>query len=255
MCSRLLKSIDDDRRTVRFLLKQFVFDSKAVGQHSGSLGRAFEELKKEYTHVKQSMSSQRIQTDQTIADLQLRVQALTGTVQEQASKLDAKERQVRQFREMLHADGMARVPGSSHSRGSNGSRGSRHTPTHGRTPPMRRQSPNPNHSGGPMAGYIRQEKARALAKEQTARDFSRSRGPNPSDTDSVITPIIPPPSRQRVSLVPSTPRIRDLTRPQQYNFSSSGRHSQKRPRASMDSMQSGYSFSSSSGRRFSSVRR
>ena len=216
MCTRLLKSFDDDRRAVRFLLKQFVLESKTAGQQSGNIGRAHEQLKKEHTHLKQAMSSQRIQTEQTIADLQHRVQALTGTVQEQQKKIDEKDTQINQFRQMYAADGMARVPSSSHSNSSGGRQGGGGggTPvTHSRSGGGQQQQQQPTHPTPPMHGFVMQKQARERAKEQALGEMKRSRGPpivpgggggrhlggmgGPSDIDSVITPIQAPPPYSR----------------------------------------------------------
>lgn len=260
MCSRLLKSFDDDRRTVRFLLKQFVLESKTTGRQSGSIERAYEELKAEYTHMKQAASSQRIQTEQVIADLRHRVQALTGTVQEQLKKIDEKDKQINQFRRMYAADGMGQVPGSSHSNGSGGRRNSPYgTGSHERMEPL----------APPMPGFVIRKQAQEQAKEQALQEISRSRGPpnligenrnghqtlnkyvsNLSDMNSVVTPIqVPPPNqylqnrqspgiqnRQSPGGIPATPRIRDLSANSSYTFtSSSNRNSFKRLRTSSTS--------------------
>jgi hypothetical protein len=246
MCTRLLKSFDDDRRSVRFLLKQFVLESKMAGRQSGTIGRAYEELKAEHTHLKQASSSQRIQTEQTIADLQHRVQALTGTVQEQQKKIDEKDTQINQFRQLYASEGSIRIPGSSRSNGSGGGR----------------VALQANHDirdtyAPPMPGFVIQKQARERAKEQALEKMTRSRGPlnteamngtrrqtlgnhmgGLSDIDSVITPIqIPPPNHHlqnrhiSPSVVPNTPRIRDLSAGSSYVFTSSGnRNSMKRAR-------------------------
>jgi hypothetical protein len=245
MCSRLMKSFDDDRRAVRFLLKQFVLESKSAGRQSGSIERAFEDLKAEYTHMKQATSSQRIQTEQVIADLRHRVQALTGTVQEQQKKIDEKDNQISQFRRMCSSEGMRRIPGSSHSGGSGGGQSNvRHSHIRG-------DSPAP-----PMPGFVMQKHADEHAKEKALYEITRRGPPNmtleggngrqsydkyierSSDIDSVITPIqVPPPNyysqgrRMSPSVVPHTPRIRDLSAGSSYVFTSSNsRNALKRPR-------------------------
>ena len=246
MCSRLMKSFDDDRRAVRFLLKQFVLESKSAGRQSGSIERAYEDLKAEYTHMKQATSSQRIQTEQVIADLRHRVQALTGTVQEQQKKIDEKDNQISQFRRMCSTDGTGRISSSSHSGGSSS----------GQNIARRSQ----DHSGSPappMPGFMMRKQADEHAKEKALYEITRSRGPpnmaveggngrhsynkyveGSSDIDSVITPIqVPPPNfysqsrRMSPSVVPHTPRIRDLSAGSSYVFTSSNsRNALKRPR-------------------------
>ena len=239
MCSRLMKSFDDDRRAVRFLLKQFVLESKSAGRQSGSIERAYEDLKAEFTHMKQATSSQRIQTEQVIADLRHRVQALTGTVQEQQKKIDEKDNQINQFRRMYSSDSAGRIPGSSN--GSASGSGTNRSDF---------QAP-------PMPGFVIQKQAEEHAKEKALYEISRSRGPpnvpvqggnsrqsygkyaaGSSDADSIITPIqVPPPNyynqsrRMSPSVVPNTPRIRHLSAGSSYVFtSSSSRNPLKRPR-------------------------
>ena len=246
MCSRLMKSFDDDRRAVRFLLKQFVLESKSAGRQSGSIERAFEDLKAEYTNMKQATSSQRIQTDQIIADLRHRVQALTGTVQEQQKKIDEKDTQINQFRRMCSSDSVGRIPGSSHSGGSGSGQNN-----------VRRSHDHSNSPAPPMPGFVMRKHAEEHAKEKALYEITRSRGPpnmaveggngrqsygkyteRSSETDSVITPIqVPPPNyyaqgrRMSPSVVPNTPRIRDLSAGSSYVFTSSNsRNALKRPR-------------------------
>lgn len=239
-----MKSFDDDRRAVRFLLKQFVLESKSAGRQTGSIERAYAELKAEFTQMKQATSSQRIQTEQVIADLRHRVQALTGTVQEQQKKIDEKDNQINQFRRMCSSDGTSRIPGRSSSSGSTGDRNS--------------VPPNHDHRGSPappMAGFVMRKQAEEHAKEKALYEISRSRGPpnlnveggssrqpygkyveGSSDINSVITPIqVPPPNyyaqgrRMSPSVVPNTPRIRDLSAGSSYVFTSSNSRP-KRPR-------------------------
>lgn len=240
ICTRLLKSMDDDRRALRFLLKQYVLQGKMAGRQSGTSDRTIEELKSENTQLKQSSSSQRIQTDQVIADLRHRLQAATGTVQELQKKVEEKDTQIMQFRQLVSSssDRAVRIPGSSHSHGSGS----------GRIPlqPAHHNNASP---APPMPGYILQEQARERAKEEARREYSRSRVPlqggtdsrlssnymsgggGVSEIDSVITPIqVPPPNhhlgRNRYSspsvLIPGTPRIRDYSAGSSYVFTSSG---------------------------------
>jgi hypothetical protein len=268
ICSRLLKSVDDNRRAMRFLLKQYVLQGKAAGRQSGTSDRAIEELKAENTQLKQSASSQRIQTDQVIADLRHRLQAATGTAQELQKKVEEKDTQISQFRQLVSSssDRAVRIPGSSHSHGSGS----------GRIPlqPVHYSNSSP---APPMPGYILQEQARERAKEEARREYSRSRVPiqggsnsRPSSTqmdgrghseiDSVITPIqVPPPNhhlgRNRYAspsvLIPGTPRIRDLSAGSSYVFTSSGGRNPMAKRTRYDSApaSSSSSISPSEGQR------
>jgi hypothetical protein len=243
ICTRILKSVDDNRRALRFLLKQYVLQGKTAGRQSGTSDRAIEELKTENTHLKQSASSQRIQTDQVIADLRHRLQAVTGTVQELQKKVEERDTQIMQFRQLVSSssDRAVRIPGSSHSHGSGSGR-----------IPLQPVHYNNSSAAPPMPGYIMQEQARERAEAEARREYSRSRVPiqggsdsrpppthmggggGLSEIDSVITPIqVPPPNhhlgRNRYSspsvVIPGTPRIRDLSAGSSYVFtSSSGRN-------------------------------
>jgi hypothetical protein len=244
MCQRLLKNLDIDRRAVRFLMKQFVNDVNNQGQKSGSIGRAYEVLKQENTQLKQASSSQRLQMEQTIADLQHRVQALNGTVQGQQQKLQDKDKQLTRFRELYEADGMARIPSSSHSQSSGGKRGhsnmvnssSHHQQQH------QQQQQEQQHAQPPMQGFVMQKQARERAKEQALGEFTR-RGPVATrpmtNESSLLTPMQLPrrplssgslssasghhqnQHQNHHATVPSTPRIRDLSSSNGYVFSSS----------------------------------
>jgi hypothetical protein len=217
MCSRLLKNLDNDRRAVRFLLKQFVFDCTNQESKTGSMGRAFEQLKQEFTQLKQQSSSQRIQYEQTVADLQHRVQALTGTVQEQQKKLEGKENQIAQFRQLYATDGMSRLPSSSHSTGS-GKRGRSSEHALSSSQGLRNTEQQPL-----MHNFAMQKQARERVKEQERR----TRAPPFASTaapESLITPIqLPhrPYSSMSALGPPSTPRIRDLSSSSGYVFTSS----------------------------------
>jgi hypothetical protein len=249
MCQRLLKNLDIDRRAVRFLMKQFVNDVNNQGQKSGSIGRAYEVLKQENTQLKQASSSQRLQMEQTIADLQHRVQALNGTVQGQQKKLSDKDKQLTRFRELYEADGMARIPSSSHSQSSGGKRGhSNMVNSSSRHQQQQHQQQEQQHAQPPMQGFVMQKQARERAKEQALGEFTR-RGPvvaRPmTNESSLLTPMQLP--RRPLSTgslgsasgqghqqhqhhhqhhhqhptVPSTPRIRDLSSSNGYVFTSS----------------------------------
>lgn len=263
MCSRLMKAMDDDRRAVKFMLKQFVADTNSSGQRTGNMGRAYQNLHKEFTLFKQSANSQRIQHEQTIADLQHRVQALTGSLQEQQKKNAEKDTQLNQFRQLYASE--ARVPGSSHSSSSGGDR--HHHLRHHRTPPSAGSGGRgPSHQQPPMQGFIVQKQARERANRAALDQMTRSRVPvgpsnSSSDMDSVITPIqVPPPHHQQQhhhmmnssshgGIPPSTPRIRDLSAGSAYRFTSRSREDNKRRRGAMDgppssSISPGYAFSS-----------
>ena len=275
ICNRVLHRNKDRRRTLRFVMKQFVLSNMGLTQRMGSMGCGYQKLQQEHTKLQQTVNNQRLQQEKLIADLQHRVQSLTTSNQDLQAKVDEKDRQIQQFRSLYAEDGERRVPsihhaipGSSHSTGSS-SQGRNAPP-----PPMQRVVDN----------KMRQEQTRHANLDAMTRSrnvlgphsqkqqyhFSSS-----ASVDSVITPIVPPPqyqgrdhhsnnrSRQSGNVIDgmplppsqsfrgvtprgSSPRIRDLAPAYQFTtrpFSASHTHSNKRPRITND----GYAPSSSIG--------
>jgi hypothetical protein len=193
MCSRILHSHDDHRRKVKFLFRQLVNDVRTLGHRSSNMARINENLTQELTQVKQAASGQRIQYDQTIADLQNRLSAMTVAVQE-------KDKQITQFRQHYAAEGMARLPSSSASIGSYGSNSNGGRRTRARNtdmttmgPPIfhhhhqeQQQQPPPP----PLQGFVQQKEAREHAKAQALVQMSR--GPfQPMNNNSNINTVAP----------------------------------------------------------------
>jgi len=177
MCTRLMKILDNDRRTVKFLLKQFIVDSNVSSSRTGNLARSYHQLKEDHTKLQQAMSSQRIQTDQTIADLQHRVQALQGHKAEMQKKIDEKDVQIAQFRSLYAADGARMIPGSSHSSGSRDRHYNHHHPPQGSSHSVGGSIG----SGGappppPMQAFAENKKRKELAKQANLVEMTRSRG-------------------------------------------------------------------------------
>ena len=280
ICSRVLRRNKDSRRTLRFIMKQFVLSNMGLTQRMGSMGGAYQKLQQEHTKLQQTVNNQRLQKEQLIADLQQRVQSLTASNQELQAKVDEKDKQIQQFRSLYADDGERRmpsihhaIPGSSHSTGSS-SQGRNAPP-----PPLQRVTDH----------KMRQEHTTLANSEAMTRNRNvlgphsqqqrkqQYHYPSGASIDSVITPIVPPPqhqgrdhhsnNRSRVSgnvvdgmpLPPSQsfrgvaprgspPRIRDLTPVSGYQFttrpfSTSQTNSYKRPRMTHD----GYAPSSSFG--------
>jgi hypothetical protein len=195
MCVRLLKSFDNERRIVKFLLKQFVADGNNVRNRSGNMMRELERLKKENTQLKQGSNSQRIQFDQTTADLQHRVQALNATVQELQKKLAEKDIQISQFRQLCASEGMARLPSSS---GSVGSGGRNRNSSMDTNDYFTSRSPRNAISGSsnapplplpPMQGFVLAKQAREQAKAQALGDMSRSRAILPQANNGISASV------------------------------------------------------------------
>ena len=219
MCTRLMRSLEDDKRAVRFLLKQFVVETRTAGQRSGNVGRAYEELKKEHTKLQQSMSSQRLQADKTVKDLQHRLQALTGTMTEMQKKIDEKDTQLNQFRNVYAAEGLSRMPPppssaarSIASSSRSGGGGSIAAP-----PPMQvfvenkkrkererdRERAEMTHRGVPPIAARRPPTSQRHHDHDFGVGSSHMQqhpfnGGSGSDGDSMVTPIVPPPHHHRV---------------------------------------------------------
>jgi len=223
MSARLLRSLDDERRIVKFLLKQCVVSNNSAMLRAGQVGRAYEELKAEHTKLQQALNSERIQNEQTIADLQHRFQAVNGTQQELQKKLYEKDKQIVQFRQLLDG-GRSLPPGSSHS---NASSRDLHHPHHSQQQQQQRHpmggssSAHSLGSGGappPMRGFAENKKRQEQAKQANLEQYTRSRtvlggqsqhsqlshshqpqqsyggGGSHLSVDSHITPIVPPPN-------------------------------------------------------------
>lgn len=176
-CQRLLRSMENDRRAMHFLLKQFLVQSRNQGQHSGELVRAYEAIQREIEGLKRTINTEKIQQDKTIAELQHRVQAAQQKVQEQQQILNEKDMQVNQLRHYLSQDRAVLVPSSSNSYGSNGSRRS-----HG-------SSATP-----PIHGFLLPKQARVH------NACGGSPAQNNSDAHSIVTPIVAPYQHRRNSL-------------------------------------------------------
>lgn len=190
MCSRLLSHIDDSNKATRFVLKQFIFDCENRGQATSKMTKENEYMRKEITTLKQTSSTLRIQLEQTIADLQHRDQGFNGTVKEMQKQLDEKDLQIRQFRQLVAKDGMARLPGSGKSPSSSENRGDfrdgydfgggaahnnrREHDVNNRRPLV--SSSSTNHSATPpLQGLMFRQQAKEVAKTQGVGDFSRTR--------------------------------------------------------------------------------
>lgn len=268
MCVRILKSMDDSRRAIKFLMKQFVHSTSAEGQRSGNLGNECAQLQQEIARLKQASNSERITYEQAVNDLKTRVEGMNGniqglqrqvqqqqlTIRERETQIRERDTQVAQFREMFAAEGQARVPSS------RGSTGSSHSGGGGR----RGRGPVIGHSqqqgGGvpPMQGFVQQrevDKRNALQKLSRSSPMVNHSSPSSGGGGILpmaslgITPIqIPRSNRGTTNTAPSlfarggdlsagppTPRIRDFT-VGGYQFtsgnSSSAGSRAKRPRMS-----------------------
>jgi hypothetical protein len=208
MCHRVMKHIEDGKRATRFLMKQFMVHAKTASQQTGNLGRAYHQIKHQFMQLQQS-------SQQTIAELQDENANLRSMMAE-------KDDQLKKFRDCYARDGLQRIPPSAHSTGSHSSRGSRGSNSDAGQQHhhhQRSQQTAPPPTTPPLQAYILQQQVRGREKER-AKEYNavlaaqRRNTIHGPDIDSVITPIVPPPSsrhsvRPLVNAIPpsSTPRI------------------------------------------------
>lgn len=192
MSARLLKILDDERRIVKFLLKQCVVSNSWAVLRTGSVGRAYEELKKEHTKLRQATNSERIQTEQTIAGLQHRLQAVTGSYQEAQKKMEEKDKQLDQFRSFCREDAARLLPpGSAHSNASSREYQQQQALSRHQRRPLTNGSAGSNHSMGsgggggappppppPMHAFAENKKRQEQAKQANLDQMMRGRRTN-----------------------------------------------------------------------------
>jgi hypothetical protein len=78
MCTRMLDSLDDEDRTIDFLLKQLVLSDSLGARRLKQLNAENKELKEQHIKLQQAVNSQRIESEQIIANLTQRLQSLTA---------------------------------------------------------------------------------------------------------------------------------------------------------------------------------
>ncbi len=83
ICQSLIQQIDASKKSTKFFLKQLLVESHQSGSRSMVVARAHESLKAEHTHLKQLNSSQRLQYERTINELQNKLKARESTISEQ----------------------------------------------------------------------------------------------------------------------------------------------------------------------------
>lgn len=189
--TRLLKDLDNSCRCARFLLKQLVFDCSSRVQSSSSMAQELEFARQENTTLKQENSTLRINLEQTVADFKHREQGLNGTVQEMQKKLDEKEIQITQFRQLI-AKQMARVPGTgarpqidagekqrahreAYDFGGGMGYHSRHEHESMNVRPVVSSTSTHHSTTPPLQGIVLQQKANEEAKAKAMGDLTRSR--------------------------------------------------------------------------------
>ena len=82
LCQSLIRQIDASKQSTKFLLKQLLVETHKQSRGNMSSLRAHEQLKNSHTQLKQQHHSQRLQYEQTIKDLQNKLNAREGTIAE-----------------------------------------------------------------------------------------------------------------------------------------------------------------------------
>jgi hypothetical protein len=170
LCARVLKQQDDGRAGTKYLMKQFLVETKQQAQRFQQLYRAFEGLKQEHTALKQSTNTQKVRYEKAIDSMQQQLASAS-------KKLEEKDRQLYQFRK-LHGSMTPESP----SRGGGGdgarrvstgsdSRHSQQQPAATMVPPgSRMQQPHPHHhqqqQPPPMQGFMIQKEAHERARQR-----------------------------------------------------------------------------------------
>ena len=209
VCQSVIRQIDVSKQSTKFLLKQLLVESHRSGRTNLLAARAHESLKAENTHLKQTISSQRLQYEQTINDLQNKLKAKEGTVTELNQMLSKFQK--------YHAGGGAR-----------GGAGSGSGVTH------QNMAPNPSsasissgrgHSEPPLRGLMAQREANKKAQQNAMNGGGRpfmSNMNNMSRNKSPGTNFRPFSSNSSgggsMSSSSNVSRIRDLSANSGYHF-------------------------------------
>lgn len=82
LCQSLIRQIDASKQNTKFLLKQLLVETHKQSRSNMGALRAQEQLRNENTQLKQTVSSQRLQYEQTIKDLQNKLQARESDIKE-----------------------------------------------------------------------------------------------------------------------------------------------------------------------------
>jgi hypothetical protein len=82
LCQSLIRQIDASKQNTKFLLKQLLVETHKQSRGNVGAMRAQEQLRNENTQLKQTVSSQRLQYEQTINDLQNKLKARESTIAE-----------------------------------------------------------------------------------------------------------------------------------------------------------------------------
>lgn len=141
MCTRMLDSLDDEDRTIEFLLKQLVLSDSLGARRFKQLKVENKELKEQQIKLQQAVNSQRIESQQIIANLTQRLKAFSAQSSHSHSSRDRR----------------------------NGGQGSSHS-VHSVVSRERSSHPPP-----PMQIFVENRKREELAKQASLAEMTRSR--------------------------------------------------------------------------------
>jgi regulator of replication initiation timing len=249
MCTRLIKSLDDVKRTTRFLLRQTFMESHAVGQQSGNSARVNEHLQQENEKLKQELANSRLERQQTAAETQRQMQALQTANKELKESLDDT---IRRFRNAHVTREASRSPAYANNNISNSSSNAFAAGGGGHLRGVGSRSNDGGSLGSvsgmnqPVPNFVRVPPANH-ASPHAQRGASRPSGPF-ANLGNASAPVPPPHHGVSTRYANSqalreTPRIRDLTGSSGYTFSSQpGNHAHSSPGPS-----SGFSLAGSAG--------
>mmetsp|Transcript_251 Transcript_251/g.548 ORF Transcript_251/g.548 Transcript_251/m.548 type:complete len:377 (-) Transcript_251:78-1208(-) len=212
ICQSLIQQIDVSKQSTKFLLKQLLVESHKSGRTSMVAARAQESLKAENTHLKQLNSSQRLQYEQTISELQNKLKAREGTITELNQMLN-------KFRQ-YHGGGGG---GSSGRGGGSGSSVVHMNPNSSAVSIVSaRGGPEP-----PLRGLMKQREASMQAQQNAMNGGKRPFMNNMNNMNNMnrnkspganFRPFSSSNSSGGGSIASNAPRIRDLTANSGYHF-------------------------------------
>lgn len=260
LCYSLIRQIDAQKISTKFLLKQFLMEANSNGRITGQAARQCEALRQEVTQLKQMNSTQRLEYQKVTADLNNKLQA----------------------REAVIVELQSRSRGNVVPRSSSGS-----------APPSRLGMGRPSSSidqsrmmqsasrpEPPLKGFMAQKEAKERAHQQalqaqrapnvlgrsaqhqaakrSRRYGTESMPPSRAGHQTNITPIQQmgsrPFSSNSAGSIPGTPRIRDLSCNSGYRFTS-GSAGQRQGSQHINKRRRGGGTPSSSGGGMPSVHR
>ncbi|KAL7566821.1 hypothetical protein ACA910_019408 [Epithemia clementina (nom. ined.)] len=215
MCMHVLQSVDQTRRSCKFLLKQMVRQQASQAQTAGSLHRAYEKLQAEHTQLQQSVNSERLANQQSMQELKNLNAALTNQLHEMEGKMKDQQRQIDKFREHFRSTSTTPAGSSAHSIGSSSSanrneRG-QHLMMQHRHQPQQASSPTPP---PPMQAFV---KNKAMAAASTNRQSSNQH-PFPATTPIHISNSFDRPSSAESFSGPPPRVLGDLRNTSSYSF-------------------------------------